>query len=235
LGAPALENNIERELLFVNWLKTISIDASEIFLMGDIFDFWFEYKKVVPRGFTRVLGKIAELTDQGIPVHFFTGNHDIWIFDYLPMETGVIVHKEPFRTVLYDKKFFLAHGDGLDAADKGYLLIKKFFTSKPLQWLFAGIHPNMALSLAHYWSKNSRLSKNIDGPDFMGEEESLYKYAQTVAQKEQVDYFVFGHRHRLADMKIGDHSRFILLGEWIKTFSYGVYNGNNFELKKFKN
>jgi UDP-2,3-diacylglucosamine hydrolase len=235
LGAPALANNKERELLFVNWLKTVGNDASGIFLMGDIFDFWFEYKKVVPRGFTRVLGKIAELTDQGIPVHFFTGNHDIWIFDYLPAETGVILHKEPYRTVFSGKRFFLAHGDGLDAEDKGYLLIKKIFTSKLLQWLFARIHPNTALSLAHLWSKNSRLSKTIDGPVFRGEDESLYRFAQTRLQNEQIDYFVFGHRHRLANMKIGENSRFILLGEWIKTFSYGVFDGKNFELKQYAN
>jgi UDP-2,3-diacylglucosamine hydrolase len=233
LGAPALVNNKEREMLFVSWLEAIGHDATEIFLMGDIFDFWFEYKKVVPRGFTRVLGKIAEFTDRGIPVHFFTGNHDIWVFDYLPSETGVVLHKEPFRIVFSGKKFYLAHGDGLDAGDKGYVLMKKIFTSKPMQWLFARIHPNTAISLAHIWSKNSRLSKKIGGPDFKAEEEGLYKFAQSIAQSEPVDYFVFGHRHRLADLKIGENSRFILLGEWIKTFSYGVFDGATFELKRF--
>ncbi len=233
LGSPALLNNKERELLFVSWLDTVSKDAAEIYLMGDIFDFWFEYKKVVPRGFTRVLGKMAEITDRGIPVHFFTGNHDIWVFDYLPTETGVILHKESFITAFAGKRFYLAHGDGMDAEDKGYLLLKKIFTSKILQWLFARIHPNVAIALAHSWSKNSRLSKKIGGPDFMGEEEGLYKFAESVLKNEPVDYFVFGHRHRLADMKIGENSRFILLGEWIRSFSYGVFDGKTFELKRY--
>jgi len=235
LGAPALANNKERELLFVNWLKMISDDAAEIFLMGDIFDFWFEYKKVVPRGFTRVLGKIAEITDSGVPVHFFTGNHDIWIFDYLPAETGIILHKEPLRIRFSDKKFYLAHGDGLDTDDKGYIMMKKFFTSKLLQRLFTWIHPDLAIRLAHKWSKTSRLSKKIDGTDFRAEQEGLYKFAQSVLLHEPVDYFVFGHRHRLADLKIGENSRFILLGEWLKTFSFGVFDGKTFELKKFNN
>lgn len=235
LGAPALMNNKDRELLFVDWLEKVSQDAAEIFLMGDIFDFWFEYKKVVPRGFTRVLGKIAEITDRGIPVHFFTGNHDTWVFDYLPSEIGVIVHRDIFRLNFSGKKFYLAHGDGLDGDDKGYKLLKKIFSSRLHQWLFSLIHPNLAIRLAHYWSRNSRLSKKIDGPDFKGEEEGLYKFAQSVLLHEKVDFFVFGHRHRLADLKIGENSRFILLGEWIKTFSYGVFDGEKFEIKKYIN
>jgi len=234
LGAPALSDNKEREMLFVQWLDQISHDAAALFLMGDIFDYWFEYKKVVPRGHTRVLGKIASLTDSGIPVHFFTGNHDIWVFDYLPAETGVILHKEPFRTELGGKKFFLAHGDGLDATDKGYILLKKIFTSKLLQWLYARLHPNFTVSLAHRWSKNSRLAKKVGGPAFMAEEEGIYQFAMSVLEQESVDYFVFGHRHRVANIPVGTKSRFILLGEWIKTFSYGVYDGISFELKYFK-
>jgi UDP-2,3-diacylglucosamine hydrolase len=233
LGAPALVNNKERELLFVHWLEMVSHDAAEIFLMGDIFDFWFEYKKVVPRGFTRVLGKIAEITDKGIPVHFFTGNHDIWVFDYLPSEIGVTVHRDIFRTNFFGRQFLLAHGDGLDKDDKGYNLLKRIFTSKLHQWLFALIHPNIAIGLAHHWSKNSRLSKKIGGPDFKGEEEGLYKFAQSVLLKEKIDFFIFGHRHRLADLKIGEKSRFILLGDWIKTFSYGVFDGDEFEIKRY--
>jgi UDP-2,3-diacylglucosamine hydrolase len=235
LGAPALVNNKERELLFVSWLEMVSKDAAEIYLMGDIFDFWFEYKKVVPRGFTRVLGKIAEITDKGIPVHFFTGNHDIWVFDYLPSETGVIVHKDIFRTDFGGKQFLLAHGDGLDREDKGYNFLKRIFTSKWHQWLFAMIHPNLAIGLAHFWSKNSRLSKKIDGPDFRGEKEGLYRFSLSILENEKIDFFIFGHRHRLVDLKIGDNSRFILLGEWIKTFSYGVFEEERFEIKKYNN
>ncbi len=233
LGAPALKDNKAREMLFVKWLGEISGDAAAIYLMGDIFDYWFEYKTVVPRGFTRVLGKLAECTDRGIPVHFFTGNHDVWVFDYLPEETGVIVHREAYRIEISGKKFYLAHGDGLDERDKGYLLLKKFFTSKTLQWFYARVHPNVTISLAHRWSKKSRLSKMTDDPVFNVEEEGIYKFAQSVLQTEEVDYFVFGHRHRMADLAIGSHSRFILLGEWIKTFSYGIFDGEKFELIKY--
>jgi UDP-2,3-diacylglucosamine hydrolase len=234
LGAPALMNNKERELLFVSWLDMAARDAAEIFLMGDVFDFWFEYRKVIPRGFTRVLGKIAEITDSGIPVHFFTGNHDVWIFDYLPAEIGVTVHREAFVTELSGKRFFLAHGDGLDKDDKGYILLKKIFTNRILQKLYALIHPDMAIGIARYWSKHSRLAKKINGPEFRGKEEGLYRFARSVFEHEKADFFVFGHRHRVADLPIGDGSRFILLGEWIKTFSYGFFDGNNFEIKIFQ-
>ena len=234
LGAPALKDNRERELLFAEWLREAGRDAEAIYLMGDIFDYWFEYKTVVPRGYTRILGSLASLTDRGIPVHFFTGNHDIWVFDYLPEETGVVVHREPMTTTIGGKRFYLAHGDGLDATDKGYLLLKRIFTSKTLQWLYAHIHPNLTIRMALNWSKNSRLSKNTEGTGFMGEKEGIYTFAESVLRSEKIDYFVFGHRHRLADLAIGENSRFILLGEWIRTFSYGVFDGHSFELRKYK-
>jgi UDP-2,3-diacylglucosamine hydrolase len=233
LGAPALSDNRKREQLFVSWLDNIRSDATEIYLMGDIFDYWFEYKKVVPRGFTRVLGKLAEITDRGIPVHYFTGNHDIWIFDYLPTETGVIVHHNPLTTSLLGKKFLLAHGDGLDPNDKGYLLLKKIFKNRTLQWLYARLHPNFAISLAQRWSKSSRLSKKPGNSEFAAEDESMYQYAKSVLEKEHYDYFVFGHRHQMANIALSPDSRFILLGDWIKTFSYGSFDGNTFDLKIF--
>jgi UDP-2,3-diacylglucosamine hydrolase len=234
LGAQALSDNTMRERLFADWLSEISADAEAVFLMGDIFDFWFEYRKVVPRGHTRVLGRIADLTDSGIPVHFFTGNHDIWVFDYLPLETGVTVHRDFYATELMGKKFFLAHGDGLDKNDKGYLMLKKIFKSRVLQWLFARLHPNFAVGIAHRWSKNSRLSKKVSGPVFEAENEGMYEFALSVLEKEHFDYFIFGHRHRLANLEMNENTRFILLGEWIKTFSYGVFDGEKFELKKYK-
>jgi UDP-2,3-diacylglucosamine hydrolase len=235
LGAPALKDNKIREALFVRWLNEISPDAAEIYLMGDIFDFWFEYKSVVPRGFTRVLAKLAELTENGIPVHFFTGNHDAWIFDYLPSETGVILHREPLQTELSGKKFFLAHGDGLDAGDKGYLILRKIFTSRTLQRFFSWLHPNIAFSIAHKWSEYGRKSKSIAGDDFRNEEEGIYKFAESVIRNGHVDFFVFGHRHRIADMKVGDRSRMILLGEWIESFSYGIFDGEQFTVNKYQN
>lgn len=233
LGASSLSNNIEREKLFVKWLSEIQADASELFLMGDIFDYWFEYKKVVPRGFTRTLAKIADFTDNGIPVHFFTGNHDVWVFDYLPAETGVVVHREPLETQLMGKKFFLAHGDGLDESDKSYRFLKKIFTSRIAQKLYSWLHPNMTMRFAQRWSKHSR-TKRADKPDvFTPGEDGIYRFAASVLENRYFDYFIFGHRHHMVNLPIGDKSRFILLGDWISHFSYGVFDGNNFELKKY--
>ncbi|MBN1822441.1 MAG: UDP-2,3-diacylglucosamine diphosphatase [Prolixibacteraceae bacterium] len=235
LGAPALNDNKEREKLFVAWLDEIKYDAQKLFLMGDIFDFWYEYKKVAPRGFTRTLGKLAELSDLGVEVHFFTGNHDVWVFDYLPDEIGLILHRNEFKTELMGKKFFLAHGDGLDETDKGYKLLKLLFTSKPLQWLFSRLHPNFALTLAHIWSKNSRLTKGIVGEAFKEQNEGLYLFSEKMLENEFFDYFIFGHRHLLIEMPLKGKSKFILLGEWISLFSYGVFDGENLKLKKYKN
>lgn len=234
LGAPALKNNRERELLFTRWLDEIKDDVSELYLMGDIFDFWYEYKKVAPRGFTRVLGRIAEIADRGIPVHFFTGNHDVWVFDYLAEETGVTVHHNEIIQEIKGKKFFLAHGDGLDKDDKGYLFLKKVFTNKPMQWLFSRLHPNFAFWLAHKWSASSRLSKSDNEPDFMVNQDGMYKFAADFLKTTPIDYFVMGHRHQLAMEKINEKSTFVLLGEWIGTYSYGVFDGEKFELKKYK-
>jgi UDP-2,3-diacylglucosamine hydrolase len=202
--------------------------------MGDIFDFWFEYKTVVPRGFTRTLGKIAEISDSGVEVHFFTGNHDVWVFDYLPNELGMELHRHELRIELNGKKFFLAHGDGLDQTDKGYLLLKRIFHSKTLQWLFARIHPNFSLSFGHRWSKHSRISKGISGEKFKGlENEGIYAFAESLLKKEKIDFFIFGHRHVLVDAKIGETGRYINLGDWIQHFSYGVFDGEEFELKQY--
>ncbi len=234
LGAPALNNNAYRERLFTKWLDYIKDDVAVLYLLGDIFDFWFEYQKVIPRGFTRVLGRLAEIADSGIPVHFFTGNHDLWVFDYLPEEIGLIVHREEYITEICGKKFFLAHGDGLDPDDKGYILLKKIFTCKTLQWLFARLHPNFAFYLAHRWSISSRLSKLNNQGEFKVKNECMYKFAEKFLDKEWVDYFIFGHRHEMADLSIYGGSRFILLGDWITNYSYGVFDGENFELKKFK-
>ncbi len=234
LGAPALNNNREREKLFVEWLEEIRKDAAELYLMGDIFDFWFEFRRVVPRGFTRTLGKIAEIADQGIPVHFFTGNHDMWVFDYLPQELGVKVYHHELKTVLFGRKFYLAHGDGIDADDIGYIFLKKIFTSKPIQWFYKLLHPDFTTMLAHKWSKKSRLAKKVGGNEFRGKNEGIYIAALNILRKEHFDYFVFGHRHRLADMPLENGSRFILLGEWIRNYSYGVYDGEKFELKQYE-
>ncbi|SHF52697.1 UDP-2,3-diacylglucosamine hydrolase [Mariniphaga anaerophila] len=234
LGAPALNNNRQRELLFASWLDSIRDDVAELYLLGDIFDFWFEYRKVVPRGFTRVLGRLADLADSGVSIHFFTGNHDVWVFDYLPQEIGLTLHRNELVTEIKGKKFFLAHGDGLDPQDKGYLFLKKIFTSKTLQWIFSRLHPNFAFHLAHQWSKSSRLSKLNQQEEFKVKNESMYKFAEKYLKKEWIDYFIFGHRHRMINIEINKGSKLILLGDWITNFSYGVFNGESFDLKKFE-
>ncbi len=236
LGAPVMTNNSERERLFVKWLDTVKKDAGAIYLLGDIFDFWFEYKRVVPRGFTRFLGKIAEITDSGIPVHFFTGNHDIWVFDYLPNELGVIVHRDIVKTELGGKKFFIAHGDGLGPFDKGYKFLKKIFTNKFLQWCFARLHPNFGIWLAVKWSGHSRLKNGMIAADeFRGDDkEWLVLYAKEELKKEHFDYFVFGHRHIPCSIDLGNNSRYINTGDWVTNFTYAVFDGGNMELCKFE-
>jgi UDP-2,3-diacylglucosamine hydrolase len=170
LGVPDYESSLDREKRVVAWLDMVSADAAEIFLMGDVFDFWFEYKTVVPRGFVRILGKIAEITDRGIPVHYFTGNHDMWVFDYLPKETGVTLHKSTISREWNGKKFLLGHGDGLGPGDQGYKFIKRVFASPLTQWLFARLHPNIGIGIAQYWSRKSRISTGTTEDKYLGEE-----------------------------------------------------------------
>lgn len=233
LGMHPKERSAERERIFTRWLDEIKNDASEIYLVGDIFDYWFEYRKVVPRGFTRTLGKISELSDLGVPVHFFTGNHDVWVFDYLPTEAGVILHREPYITTLKGKKFLIAHGDGLGPGEGYYKMMKRIFTSKTLQWLYARLHPNFTIAFAHRWSKNSRYAKGIS-VDFLGEDkEILIQYARKKMEEEHFDYFIFGHRHIPLDFRLDEKTRLIYLGDWIINFTYAVYDGQNLELKKY--
>jgi len=234
LGVPSYEKSLEREKRIVRWLDEIKKDAQEIYLMGDMFDFWFEYKHAAPKGFIRLLGKIAELTDAGIPVHFFTGNHDMWMFDYLPKEIGVTIYREPIEKVYNGKTFYLGHGDGLGPGDRGYKFIKKVFANKFCQWLFARIHPNFGIGMANYWSRKSRLSNGPDDEKFTGEEnEWLVIYAKEILQKKHFDYFIFGHRHLPLDIKLSEKSRYVNLGEWVNYNTYAVFDGNTVELKKF--
>ena len=233
LGIPDYESSLIREKKFISWLEQVREDADSIYLLGDIFDFWFEYKRVVPRGHTRLLGKIAEMTDSGIPIHFFTGNHDLWIFDYLPRETGIILHKEPFTLEKNGKKFYLSHGDGLGPGDNGYKILKKIFTNKTLQWMYARLHPNFAIWLASKLSADSRRS-NISS-EFLGEEkEWLVRHAYEILEREHFDFFIFGHRHIPIDILLRNGSRFIYLGDWISHFTYGVFDGMDFSLQPFE-
>jgi UDP-2,3-diacylglucosamine hydrolase len=235
LGAPNAEESLKREKKIVKWLDEIKVDAKEIYLVGDIFDFWFEYKTVIPRGFVRLQGKIAELTDSGIPIHLFTGNHDMWIFDYLPQELGVSLYRENIVKEFNGKKFLIGHGDGLGPGDNTYKLLKGFFASKICQWAFARIHPNFGIGIANAWSRKSRKS-NIDYDEvFHGEEkEDLIIFCNEYIKKDTtIDYFVFGHRHLPLEINIGKKAKYFNLGEWIKYNSYGVFDGEKFELKSY--
>jgi len=233
LGLSAGTSPIEREKKIVRWLDTIAAEAEEIYLLGDIFDFWWEYKLVVPRGFTRFLGKVASITDSGIPVHFFTGNHDMWVGDYLKKECGVIMHTDPFTTTFNGRKFHLAHGEGLGSKSIGYKILLWIFHNKLLRILYSALPSSIGVGIGHRWSLSSRLSKGIS-LKFLGEDkEDLIRYASSVSAKEQMDYFVFGHRHLAIIYKMKEGGEIIFLGDWIKHCSYAVWDGNNLNLKIF--
>lgn len=234
LGVPNAEESLKRERKIVAWLESVRHDAHSIYLLGDIFDFWFEYRHAIPRGFIRLQGKLAELRDAGIPIVFFTGNHDMWMFDYFPTELGIPIYRDPQVLEVGDQKLLIGHGDGLGPGDHTYKIIKKFFNSKICQWLFARIHPNLGIGIANYWSKKSRISNQKMDEKFQGEEkEFLWVYCSETEKKQHFDYYIFGHRHLPLDIKIGEHSRYINLGEWVNYTTYAVYDGKQLELKSF--
>lgn len=234
LGAPDYKSSLKREKLFVKWLDEVSHDADAIYLLGDLFDFWFEYKKAVPRGFVRVLGKLAELTDAGIPVHFFTGNHDMWVFDYLPRETGIIVHQNPIEKEFAGKTFLIGHGDGLGPGDRGYKIIKKVFRNKICQRLFGFLHPSIGIGLADYFSKSSRAATGSSDKNFTNpEDEWLLQYCKRKLKQKHYDYFIFGHRHLPLELKAGENSVYFNTGDWITDFTYLVFDGQNVKLMHY--
>ena len=222
LGAPDYATSLAREKKIVAWLESIEDSAREIFLVGDIFDFWFEYKRAIPRGFVRLQGKIAELTDKGIPVHIFTGNHDMWIFDYLPQELGVQLYREPIEREFFGKKYFIGHGDGLGPGDRGYKFIKKVFANKFCQWCFARLHPNFGIWLAEKSSKTSRAKTGKSDEVFLGEEnEWLILFCKEMEKNnDHHDYYVFGHRHLPLEIDITENAKYYNLGEWINYCTY---------------
>lgn len=232
LGLPAGSPPVEREKKVVKWLNSITDDAKEIYLLGDIFDFWWEYKLVVPRGFTRFLGTVAAITDSGIPVHFFTGNHDMWVGDYLSKECGITIHTTPCTTIFDGKKFHLAHGEGLGTKDFGYKILLSIFRNKPLRVLYSSLHPAIGMGIGNRWSLNSRLGKGIT-KEFLGEgNEDLIRYANSVLQKDNIDYFIFGHRHLAMAYKLKSGTEIVFLGDWINNGSYAVWDGNNLNFIK---
>lgn len=234
LGVPDYASSLVREKHFVKWLEMAQKDAHSIYLLGDLFDFWFEYSTVVPRGFVRVLGKIAEITDSGIPVYFFRGNHDMWTFDYLSKEVGVEIFTDPIEREYNGKKFLIGHGDGLGPGDWGYKLIKKVFASSIMQWCFARLHPNFGIGIANFFSRKSRAANATSDKTYQGDDkEWLVLWVKEQLQRKPVDYFVFGHRHFAMDMALENNSRYINLGDWVVDFTYAVFDGEKMELKGF--
>lgn len=235
LGAPDEQTSLAREKKIVRWLDYVSKDADAIYLVGDIFDFWFEYKHAIPKGFVRLQGKLAELSDKGIEIHFFTGNHDMWMFDYFPKEIGVVMHREPIRFERNGIKFFVGHGDGLGPGDYGYKFIKKVFASRLCQWLFARLHPNFGIALANFWSRRSRKVNGNSDEIFLGDDhEWLAIFSKEILEKEHFDFFIFGHRHLPLDIKLNEKSRYINLGAWIKDCNYLCFDGEKVEILRWE-
>lgn len=236
LGAPDDASSKIREDKIIKWLDSIQNEAAAIFLVGDIFDFWFEYDKVIPKGFIRFLGKIAQLRERDIPIFFFNGNHDLWMDDYFTKELGIPVFDHPIEVLVENKKFLIGHGDGLGPGDRQYKFLKKIFTNPVCQWFFKWLHPDLGIRLAQKWSKSSRItSLQNNENDFKGEDEWIWAYCKQVEKNQHFDFYIFGHRHLPLDLPVGNSSRYLNLGEWVNQFTYGVFDGEEFEIKKFEN
>lgn len=235
LGAPDYATSLEREKRIVRFLEEVRRDAAVVFVVGDLFDFWYEYRTVVPKGYVRILGKMAELTDSGIPMHFFVGNHDMWMKGYFEKELNIPVYFEPKAFEFNGKKFFVGHGDGLGPGDHGYKFIKKIFRNPVCQWLFGILPPAVGVGLANYFSRSSRAVTGESDAKFLGEDkEWLITYCREVLQTAFYDYFIFGHRHLPIDFALNDRSRYINLGDWIKYDSYAVFDGGELALEYYK-
>lgn len=236
LGSRAVRHQRTQERRLVNFLDSVKHKAAAIYLLGDMFDFWYEYKEVVPKGYTRFLGKISELTDAGVEVHYFTGNHDLWMGDYLEKECGVVLHRDSQTCEIYNHIFYLAHGDGLDASDKKFLFLRKIFHSKICQRFFSALHPRWGMDFGLSWAKRSRL-KREDGcePPYQGEDkEHLVLFAKKyLSSHPDINFFLFGHRHIELDLMLSRSARMLILGDWIKEYTFAVYDGENLFLENF--
>lgn len=235
-GAPTREKSLPREALFLKWLNAIEKDAGALFIVGDLFDFWFEYKKVVPKGFVRILGKLAQMRDNGLPIYFFVGNHDLWMEDYFEDELDIPVFHEPKVFTIFDKTVFIGHGDGLGPGDNGYKRMKKVFTNPFSKWLFRWLHPDIGVRLAEYLSVKNKLISGDDDAKYLGEEkEWLILYANRKVSEQFADYFIFGHRHlpMTLPLKKNPNALYINLGDWIQYFTFGTLTSLGFELNSF--
>ncbi|WBL25796.1 UDP-2,3-diacylglucosamine diphosphatase [Zunongwangia sp. HGR-M22] len=236
LGAPTKEASKVREAIFVKWLDEIKEDAAAIFLLGDLFDFWFEYKHAVPKGFVRVLGKLAEIKDSGIPIYFFVGNHDLWMEDYFEEELNIPTFRKPQEFEFNQKTFLIGHGDGLGPGDYGYKRMKKVFTNPFSKWLYRWLHPDIGVPLAQYFSVKNKLISGDDDAKFLGEDnEWLVQYCKRKLETKHYDYFLFGHRHLPMEIKLKENSKYINTGDWINFYTYAEFDGEDLYLKKLKN
>jgi UDP-2,3-diacylglucosamine hydrolase len=235
LGSPNNEQSKLREKRICDWLDSIKMDADEIYFLGDIFDFWFEYKSVVPRGYVRFLGKLAELYDRGVKLHICVGNHDLWIGNYLKEECGAEIFSEPKKLELFGKTLIVHHGDGLGPGDKRYKFLKGIFTNAVAIWLFKWLHPDIGFSMASYFSRWSRRSEKPSEKAFKGnDKEYLVGYAEQRLKEEDIDYFIFGHRHLALDIMLSNGtSRYINLGEWFSGNRYVAIGEKGLEVKEF--
>jgi UDP-2,3-diacylglucosamine hydrolase len=234
LGVPDHNGSLKREKRIVAWLESIKHDAHSIYLLGDIFDFWFEYRHTIPKGFIRLQGKLAELRDLGIPITFFTGNHDMWMFDYFEKELGIQIYRKPELLQVGSQKILIGHGDGIGPGDRTYKLLKRVFASPFCQWMFARIHPNLGIGIANRWSRSSRITNMKREEKYEGDErEFLWVYCRDMEKLEHHDFYIFGHRHLPLDLKITHNSRYINLGEWVNYSTYAVYDGHDVKLESF--
>ncbi len=231
LGVPDYQSSLVRERRIIAWLDNIKKDAGGIFLVGDIFDFWFEYKHTIPKGFTRFLGKLAEITDSGIPVILFTGNHDMWMFDYFPNELNIGVYKTTESFKVNGVKILIGHGDGLGPGDRAYKFYKKIFTNKFCQKLFEWLHPNLGMAIAKYWSGKSRVKG--EGKSLEAEAEWLIQYCRQVESKTHHDFYIFGHRHISAELEIGSGAKYVNIGEWVDQCTFAVLDNGKLELQTY--
>jgi UDP-2,3-diacylglucosamine hydrolase len=235
LGAPTMKESRVRELKFVNWLDSIKADAGVIFLMGDLFDFWFEYKTVIPKGFTRTLGKLAELSDSGISIFYFVGNHDLWMNGYFEDELNIPVYHKPQQYIINGTSFFIGHGDGLGPDDKGYKRMKKVFTNPVAKWFFRWLHPDIGVRLAQYFSVKNKLISGDDDAKYLGDDkEWLVQYAHRKLENDHYNHFIFGHRHLPLEIELNDTSKYTNLGDWVNFYTYAEFDGEELSLKEFK-
>lgn len=236
LGSLAISHGRTQERRLVRFLDSIKEKAAAVYLLGDMFDFWYEYRYTVPKGYTRFLGKLSELCDMGVEVHFFTGNHDIWAYEYLEKECGVTLHKQPLTTDIYGKLFFLAHGDGMGDPDRKFKMLRWIFHNRACQYLMSALHPRWGIALGLKWAKQSYIKhKETDEATYMGEnKEHLVLYTKEYMKSHpDIDFFIYGHRHIELDLMLSKKVRMMILGDWISQFTYAVFDGEHMFLEEY--